>query len=156
MDTLVENTANKALIPIGVKRIEALRGSMEEACRRGLMQEFDYPLEHLFCDGLYARRNWVPAGHTIITKVHIVEHITIVLYGECHVYDHSGKKSIIDMPNMWVTKPGTLRAIYCNTDTSWITVHPSDKKTVEEAEHEIFSETFAEYQSRVQLLEVTV
>jgi hypothetical protein len=153
---MLQEKVSTAIVPAGVQRIELLRDSMEEACKRGLMQEFEPPLEHLFCSGLYARRNYVPAGMTVITKVHAVEHITIVLYGKCHVYDHNGKKSIIDMPNMWVTKPGTLRAIHCETDTSWITVHPSDKNSVEEAEHEIFTETFAEYQARVKLLEVTI
>ena len=151
---MLQEKVSTDLVPVGVKRIESLRYAMEESCKRGLMEEFEPPLDHLFCKGLYARRNYVPAGITVITKVHAVEHITVVLYGKCHVYDEHSKKSIISQPGMWVTKPGTVRAIYCETDTSWITVHPSGKESVEEAEHEIFTETFAEYQERIKLLEV--
>lgn len=153
---MLQEKVNNAIVPAGVKRIETLRYAMEESCRRGLMEEFEPPLDHLFCKGLYARRNYVPAGITVITKVHAVEHVTIVLYGTCHVYDQHGKKSIISQPNMWVTKPGTVRAIYCETDTSWVTVHPSTTDSVDEIEQEIFAETFDEYQNRVKLLEVAI
>ena len=149
---MLQEKVNNAIVPAGVKRIETLRYAMEESCRRGLMEEFEPPLDHLFCKGLYARRNYVPAGHTVITKVHAVEHITVALYGKCYVYDQSGKKSIIAQSNMWVTKPGTVRAIYCETDTSWVTVHPSDTDSVEEIEQEIFNDTFDEYQQRIKLL----
>ena len=153
---MLQEKVNTSIVPAGIPRIESLRYSMEEACRRGLMEEFEPPVDHLFCAGLYARRNYVPAGITVITKVHTVEHITVVLYGKCHIYDQHSKKSIIEAPSMWVTKPGTVRAIYCETDTSWITVHPSDTDSVEEIEQEIFAETFSEYQDRVKLLEVAL
>jgi len=150
---MLQEKVSTDLVPIGVKRIESLRYAMEESCKRGLMEEFEPPLDHLFCKGLYARRNWVKGGVTIITKVHAKEHVCIVLYGTCHVYNEQGKKSIITGPDMFITKPGTQRAIYCETDTSWINVHCSNTDSVDEIEEEIFTETYAEYQKRIELLE---
>ena len=150
---MLQEKVKTDLVPIGVKRIEALRYSMEEACRRGLMEEFEPPVDHLFCAGLYARRNYVNAGVTVVTKVHAKEHVCIVLFGKCHVYDETGKKSIIIGPDMFITKAGTQRAIHCETETSWINVHCSSTDSVDEIENEIFTETYAEYQKRIELLE---
>lgn len=150
---MLQEKVNTNIVPLGIKRIEALRYGMEEACRRGIMEEFEPPVDHLFCAGLYARRNYVKAGVTVVTKVHAKEHVCIVLFGKCHVYDESGKKSIITGPNMFITKAGTQRAIYCETETSWINVHSSNTESVDEIEEEIFTETYGEYQKRIELLE---
>ena len=143
---------NNYVIPCGVKRIETLKTVMQEAITRGLMEEYNPPVEHLFCAGMYARRNVVPAGVTVITKVHAREHICIVLYGTCHIYDQDAKRSVVVGPEMFVTRPGTVRAIYCETETSWINVHWSDTDSVEEIESQIFEETFDDYQKRLENL----
>ena len=141
------------IIPHGVQQIESLKSVMQEAITRGLMEEYNPPVDHLFCKGMYARRNVVPAGMTIITKVHAREHICIVLYGTCHIYDQDGVKSIVTGPDMFVTKVGTVRAIYCATETSWINVHWSDTDSVDEIESQIFEETYDDYQRRLERLE---
>jgi len=145
-----------AIIPAGVQRIQGLRNCMEEGVKRGLLEEFEPPVEHLFANGLYARRNYVNAGITVITKTHLSEHITIVLTGKCVIYDQSGERKTVEAPQVFVTKPGTLRAIYCETDTSWVTVHTSDTNSVAEIEDEIFADTYEDYQmiAEQKLLEV--
>jgi cupin superfamily acireductone dioxygenase involved in methionine salvage len=150
---VLEKKENKSVIPVGVKRIETLRYAMEEAVKRGIMEEFKPPVDHLFCSGLYARRNYVKAGVTVVTKVHAKEHVCIVLYGKCHVYDQDGKRKIVQGPDMFITKPGTQRAIYCETDTSWINVHVSATDSVDVIEEEIFNDTFADYQHRLEYIE---
>lgn len=143
----------KSIVPAGIKRIESLRYAMEEACRRGMMEEFEPPVDHLFCTGLYARRNFVKAGVTVVTKVHAKEHVCIVLYGICHVYDQDGKRKIVSGPDMFITKPGTQRAIYCETDTSWITVHQSTTDSVDMIEKEIFDDKYSDFQIRLEHIE---
>ena len=54
---------------------------------------------------------------------------------------------------MFITKQGTQRAIYCETDTSWINVHTSTTDSVEKIEEEIFTDTFEDFQKRIELLE---
>ena len=154
MDTLVENTANKALVPIGVKRIEALRGSMEEACRRGLLDSFEAPLKHYVTGDIYGRRVYVPAGVTVVTKVHDTKHITVALKGTCTVYDHNGKKSIVSSPNVFITEPGTQRAIYCHDDVEWLTVHSTKLTEIEDIESAMFCDNFNEYDDRQDYREV--
>ena len=144
---------NSSIVPHGVFQIETLKSVMQESINRGLMEEYNPPVDHLFCKGMYARRNVVPSGMTIITKVHAREHICIVLYGTCHIYDQDGVKSIVTGPDMFVTKVGTVRAIYCETETSWINVHWSDTDSVDEIESQIFEETYSDYQRRLERLE---
>jgi len=144
---------SNAVIPHGVQQIESLKSVMQEAITRGLLEEYNPPVDHLFCKGMYARRNVVPAGMTVITKVHTREHICIVLYGTCHIYDQDGIRSVVTGPDMFVTKVGTVRAIYCATETSWINVHWSDTDSVDEIESQIFEETYDDYQRRLERLE---
>lgn len=150
---MLQEKVKTDIVPVGVQRIETLKSAMQESINRGLMQEYNPPVDHLFCKGMYARRNVVPAGMTIITKVHAREHICIVLYGTCHIYDQDGVKSIVHGPDMFVTKVGTVRAIYCETETSWINVHWSDTDSVDEIESQIFEETYDDYQRRLERLE---
>lgn len=150
---MLQKKVNNSIVPAGVQQIDLLKKVMQESITRGLMEEYNPPVDHLFCKGMYARRNVVPAGMTIITKVHAREHICIVLYGKCHIYDQDGKKSIVNGPDMFVTKVGTVRAIYCETETSWINVHWSDTDSVDEIESQIFEETYDDYQRRLERLE---
>jgi len=150
---MLQEKVNSAIVPAGVKQIETLKSVMQESINRGLMKEYNPPVEHLFCKGMYARKNIVPAAHTVITKIHAREHICIVLYGTCHVYDQDGKRNTVTGPEMFVTKAGTLRAIYCETETSWINVHWSETESVEEIESQIFEETYEDYQRRIERLE---
>ena len=132
----------------GKERIAYLRHTMETAIDRGLMQEIDAPLDHYHANGLYGRRIYVQGGATVITKVHLTQHITVALKGTCTVYGENGSRKIVTSPDVFVTEPGTQRAIYCHDDVEWITVHNCELKDVPEIEHEIFCDNFQEYDDR--------
>ena len=118
----------------GKERIAYLRHTMETAIDRGLMQEIDAPLDHYHANGLYGRRIYVQGGATVITKVHLTQHITVALKGTCTVYGENGSRKIVTSPDVFVTEPGTQRAIYCHDDVEWITVHNCELKDVPELE----------------------
>jgi hypothetical protein len=141
------------LVEPAVQQINSLRGAMQSRIDDGEMIEIDPPLDHYFTEGLYGRRIYCPAGITIVTKVHMSHHISVALRGTCTVFSDKGEKSEITAPGVWVTEPGTVRAIYCHDEVEWLTVHTTDKKTVDEVEFDIFADTFDEYLSRVKLLE---
>lgn len=136
-----------------VQQIYALKGAMEDRINSGEMVELDLPLDHYFAKGLYGRRIYCPAGTTVITKTHMSHHISVALLGTCTVFDDKGNKSVITAPGVWVTEPGTVRAIYCHDKVQWFTAHATEKDNVEDVELEIFADTFEEYLQRVNLLE---
>ena len=109
---------------------------------------FDPPVDHYFAKGLYGRRIYVGAGVCVSTYVHNVEHIAIALVGDCLVIREDGTKQTVSAPAVFITQPGTKRAVFTLTDTEWVTVHATDKTTVEDVESEIFSRTFAEFDQR--------
>jgi hypothetical protein len=140
-----------AIVPRGVKRIETLKYVMEESIKRGLMEEYEPPVEWMWGDRLVSRKNVCPAGLTVITRVHAEENLCIVLYGRCAVYDQDGKRSVVEGPTQFMTQPGTLRAIHCITDTSWINVYTRDGRvTEEEFEAQVFEESYTDYMRRLE------
>lgn len=139
------------IVPRGVHQIETLKYVMEESIRRGLMVEYTPPVEWLWGDLLVSRKNVCPAGLTVITRIHAEENLCVVLYGRCAVYDQDGNRSIVEGPTQFMTQPGTLRAIHCVTDTSWINVyHRAGRDTEEEFEAEIFEETYEDYMRHIE------
>lgn len=103
------------------------------------MQQEQVPLElsHLFADGLYGRILTVPANTLVMTAIHKYENITIVLTGKCEVVNPDGERTTIVAPAFFVTPARSERAVYVIEKTTWITVHASNSKTVEDAEMEL-------------------
>jgi quercetin dioxygenase-like cupin family protein len=132
-------------LKINAQHIADLKNAMQQAIDDGEIAKVDAPLEHYFAAGLYGRRIFVPAGTTVVTKVHKVQHIAIALKGTCTVIDQDGKKSIVSAPSVFITEPGTQRAIFCHDDVEWITVHASESNDVQVIEKNVTCDSFEEY-----------
>lgn len=139
---------NQLALP-GKERIEFLREVMEESIARGLIGTAEAPVDHYHAEGLYGRRVYVPAKSTVVTKVHLSQHITVALKGTCTVYDATGKRTTVHSPNVFVTEPGTLRAIYCHDDVEWLTVHACSLKKVSEIENILFCDKYKEVDDKI-------
>ena len=139
------------------QNIAQLRTVMQSAIDDGQVEQIDPPVDHLFAKGLYGRRIYVPAGTTVVTKVHMTQHITIALKGCCVMVDELGGHLKVEAPGMWVTEAGTQRAIHCIDDTEWVTVHATDiTDDIPEVEAEIFSDTYTEFLERTKALPESV
>ena len=99
------------------------------------------PLKHTFAKGYYIREINTPAGQFIVTKIHKEEHPFFLMKGECSVLTEDGPKRI-KAPYYDITKAGTKRVIYIHTDVTWVTVHATDLKTVEEVEEKVIAKDF--------------
>lgn len=99
----------------------------------------DLPLVHRFTPGLYSRELRAPAGTLATTFIHRQEHQFVLLEGEVSVLEGlDGGAQRIVAPFVGVTKVGTRRVVFVHRDAVWITFHPTQAKTVEEAEAELF------------------
>ena len=129
--------------------IVKLKESMEGAINSGELKQVEFPLEHFFTPDLYCRQIFVPADHTVVTAVHKSEHITIALKGHCVVVDEIGDRKDIIAPCIFVTKPGTQRAVYALTDTIWATVHSyqDEDKSLETVGKALVCDTMQQYTS---------
>jgi hypothetical protein len=95
--------------------------------------------KHYFADGMYARELFRPAGTTIVGKVHKKEHFYIVMYGDL-VIAGDGYKREVSGPAIFVSEPGTKRAVYAQTDALCVTVHRVSSTDLDEIEAEVVEE----------------
>jgi len=105
------------------------------------MDEELCPLKHTFCDGLYVREIFMPAGLRITSKIHKIKHPFFVLKGKCVVWTEDGEQ-IIEAPYQGVTEVGTKRAIIVLEDCVWITCHVTNETDLEKIEEQIIAKDF--------------
>lgn len=95
--------------------------------------QVEMPVDHDFCDGLYARTMHIPAGTILTGAVHRNESFFVVRRGELIVTTDNG--SVRVGPGfMSITKPNTKRAGIALTDVMVTTFHanPTNEKDPEE------------------------
>jgi hypothetical protein len=91
---------------------------------------------HYFADGMYLREVPRPAGTTIVGKVHKKEHFYIVIKGRVTITGE-GYRETVDAPRIFVSKPGTKRAVYAHEDSICITVHRVSSEDLTKIEDEL-------------------
>lgn len=94
---------------------------------------------HRFAPGMYSREMYVPAGTLMTGAIHRQEHFSVFLEGVILVPDDEGGSQIIEAPHIEIAQPGTKRVGVALTDVRWVTFHATDKKTVHEAEEDLFT-----------------
>jgi len=99
------------------------------------------PLKHMFCEGFYLREVNAPAGQFLISKIHKFDHPYFLMEGECCVLTEDGPLRI-KAPYYGITKAGTKRIVYVNSNIKWVTVHATDSTNLEKIEEEIIAKDF--------------
>jgi len=100
-----------------------------------------FPLTHHFAPGVYAREMFLPAGHTIVGKIHKHAHLNIVSKGRVILSTEEGSKEL-KAPCVFTSHAGTKRAVYIKEDAIWITIHVTDKTDLKEIETELIANSF--------------
>jgi len=110
------------------------KAAMASAIDSGEIEQVVPPLEHYHTAKQYGRRIFVKAGTGILTKVHKSEHFTVALKGHCTVVDEHGDTTEVIAPAVFITKPGTRRAVYAHDDVEWLTVHAIEEQDLDKIE----------------------
>lgn len=100
------------------------------------MPQLQIETNHYHVDGLYAREIHIPAGTVLTGKVHKAEHLNIVSKGEIIVWTEDGMKRI-KAPFVLPSFPGAKRVGLAIVDTTWVTIHATDKTDLAELEAEL-------------------
>jgi len=100
--------------------------------------------KHYLCNGLYTRELWMPKGSAVTGKIHIKDHIVTIVYGDVTVRTDDGLVRYTGYQT-FVGKGGSKRALLMHEDTLWLATHATDKKTVEECEATLVTNTYEEY-----------
>jgi hypothetical protein len=103
--------------------------------------EQDFPVEHVFAPGLYARQMTIPAGGVIIGKIHRHAHVNTVSKGRVWVVTEFGKEEIV-APVTFVSQPGTKRVVVAQEETVWTTYHPTEETDLARIEEYVIAPTY--------------
>lgn len=99
---------------------------------------------HYFAKGLYARELFMPKGSAVTGKIHVKEHLVIILYGDVTVASNDGVERYVG-PCTFVGKPGSKRALFMHEDTLWTAIHATDETTVEACEATLATNDYNEF-----------
>jgi hypothetical protein len=115
----------------------AARGAIERLqAEVSKLPQAELPTRHYFADGMYCRELPRPAGTLIVGKVHKREHFYIVLSGDVTIAG-DGMRERVTAPRIFVSKPGTKRAVYAHVDSVCITVHRTSETDLDKIEQEL-------------------
>lgn len=119
----------------------AEHGDMREAVQRlqsevSALPQYEPKTNHYFHAGMYCREVWRAAGVLVVGKVHKKEHFYMIVSGSVLITTDSGVERVVG-PKLILSKPGTKRAVFSETDALCMTFHRTDSTTVDEAEIEL-------------------
>lgn len=126
--------------------------ALESALRK--LPQFEPPTNHYHAHGLYGREMALPAGYTIVGKIHAREHFFLLTKGRLLV---TGDEGVVELvaPAVMVGKPGTKRAGFALEDCVCMNVHHTFLRDLDEIEAEqIEPDVAALFDARNKLIEV--
>lgn len=94
-------------------------------------EEIEIETDHEFADGICKRKVIFPEGMLATGKVHIKDHMDVMLEGEMLVATEDGFKHLV-APCTMTTKAGTKKAGIALKRTVWVSYHPTETKTRED------------------------
>jgi hypothetical protein len=92
--------------------------------------------QHFFVKGMYARQIIIPAGTTLIGKVHKSEHFFMLLKGDMTLWTEEGMRRV-QAPYVACAKPGIKRVGFAHEDSVCINVHATDSTDLAVVEDEL-------------------
>lgn len=95
------------------------------------LPQIDIPPVHRFASGMYVREITIPADTLMTGKVHLAEHVSIMLSGDMTVLTETGVRRV-QGPEVFISPPGTKRVGYAHSEVKWVTVHlnPDDEQDI--------------------------
>ena len=115
------------------QRVEALQAEVSK------LPQYEPETKHYFHGGMYCREVFREGGVLVVGAVHKKEHFYLIVSGTGAITTDEGVQEVTG-PHLFMSKPGTKRAVYAVTDARCMTFHAIEAKTVEEAEAELVEE----------------
>tara|TARA_R100000900_G_scaffold132509_2_gene108937 strand:+ start:8509 stop:9036 length:528 start_codon:yes stop_codon:yes gene_type:complete len=103
-----------------------------------------FPIKQHIEGGMYTREIFMPKGSLVISMIHKQNHPSFLLKGEVSYLTDNGEVERIAAPHKIFTKQGTQRVLYIHEDTEWCCVYKTDATNYEEAEADVYAETYKE------------
>ena len=101
-------------------------------------------VDHLFCNGMYARTMYVPRGTTLTGKIHKYPQINICAAGDVTVVMDDGPVRVQAGYHV-VCPAGAKRAFYAHEDSVWVVILRTEETDVDKIEDELVADSEQEY-----------
>lgn len=101
------------------------------------MPQYEPTTKHYFHGGMYCREVYRDGGVLVVGKVHLKQHLYVIVSGRVVVTDGESEPVEFAAPCVIQSEPGTKRAVLSLEPTVCMTFHVTDATTVEEAEMEL-------------------
>lgn len=98
----------------------------------------DLPIEHFIDEGVYIRSMMIPAGVVLTGKIHLEDHICMLLIGELSVMTDDGIKRV-SAPFIFHARANIKKIGYAHSDCVFTTAHTTDLKDISKIEEKLFS-----------------
>jgi hypothetical protein len=113
-----------------ITQIDSIEARLVELMENGAAPA-DIRSTHDFTPGLYIRGCRIPAGTLLVSEIHKTEHPFVITEGVVRVWTEDEGTKVLKAPYHGITKPGTRRVLYTETETFWTTYHPTNETDVE-------------------------
>jgi len=113
------------------QKVDALQQELSK------LPQYEPVTHHYFHGGMYCREVFRQEGVLIVGAVHKKEHFYLIASGSVLITDGDGPAQQFTGPHLFLSKPGTKRAVYALTDAVCMTFHALEATTVEQAEAEL-------------------
>jgi hypothetical protein len=111
-------------------KVQALQAEVSK------LPQYEPETKHYFHGGMYCREVFRHAGVLVVGAVHKKEHFYLIVSGTVAITTDDGVQEVTG-PHLFLSKPGTKRAVFAVTDALCMTFHAIEAKTVEDAEAEL-------------------
>lgn len=118
--------------------------ALQDAMQKMVDAHVELPLKHHFAPGSYAREIFIPAGTTVVGKIHKHGHLNIISRGHGIVATEFGRieYDARERPYTFVSEPETKRAVHALSDTIWTTFHVTEQTDLAAVENEIIAPSY--------------
>ena len=100
------------------------------------LPQYQPETKHYFHAGMYCRQVFRHAGVLVVGAVHKKEHMYLIVSGTVSITTDDGVQTVTG-PHIFLSKPGTKRAVFAETDALCMTFHVAEEKSIEEVEAEL-------------------
>lgn len=115
---LIEQLAKGELIDASREKLVRLQDHV------AAMPQIECPLRHFFVPGLYARECFLPKGSIVVGKIHLLDHLSVIL-GDVSFFSPTEGLVRVTGCETFGSPAGTKRGVYAHEDTWWTTFHPN-------------------------------
>ena len=117
---------------------------------KSIVHSDNFPLKHMFADGIYIRQMDMQADSVIVGAIHNHLHAWFLLTGHLAVVTEDTTEEFVS-PCYVLATPGSKRVIYALEDSIFVNIHknPDNIKDIKKLEDEIVSLTFEDYEKYI-------